>query len=102
MRNYCKFFLVTGTYDDEVGHHEYSQFFLDTDQASLFFSNDPFPGFVQQAAVDIWIALDKELLASHLNAAYSSGIYFPQGPPVDYLSSPRQILDENEPRSIHG
>lgn len=91
-RNYEKFYLVTGSYDDGFGGSIIlTQFFPNKSQAESYFAANTFlnPNWVYQG--NIWMGYDKEIFGQWLNIANGSAVYFPLGEPIDYLESPRSL-----------
>lgn len=89
-RNYEKFYLVTGSYDDGSGGSIiYTNFFQNEFQAEAFFGANTFLNPVWVYKGNIWMGYNKQVFGTWLNIANGNSVYFPYGPPLDYLESPR-------------
>jgi hypothetical protein len=94
MRNYCKFRLVSGFYDDGGGGSlGFTNWFLNAEDAASYFALFPLPWLPGQPAInqDLWVGLDKILVRQILNLSVGSGLYIIPPPPAVFTSSPKNI-----------
>jgi hypothetical protein len=97
MRNYCKFWLSSGHYDDGFGGSVILTNFFDNEgQRDLYFDNLVLPNpMVFNIDGPVWPLLNKEVFEILLNQAYGATELSPSYivPPIFASFSPRKTWD---------
>lgn len=80
MRNYCRFFLASGTYDDGFGNSVVTTNWFESEkQRDDYFSSQPFPNPPAWATYQhVWVLLDKRIVGRLLNATSSGSVIPPE------------------------
>jgi hypothetical protein len=98
MRNYCKFWLTSGHYDDGGGGSIiFTNFFDNESQRELFFESATwFLNPVWNIDSPVWCLLNKRVFGDTLNIAYGPSELSPSMlvPPFFTDFSPRNTWDE--------